>query len=123
MDAQDPRGFDHERLDVYAIGLDFIALTHDIVARFPRGRSILAEQLERAAMSVALNAAEGSRKFSRAEKVRFYRMSLRSVAESAAILDVAERLQVISPSHHSDGKLLLNRLAAMLLALIRRLEP
>ena len=73
-------------------------------------------------MSIALNTAEGSGEFSPKEKVRFYRMALRSSAECAAILDVARRLDAISESKAQPGEALVNRIAAMLLALIRRHE-
>lgn len=96
--------FDHERLDVYAAALDFISLTHDIVARFPKGRSSLADQLERAATSIALNIAEGCGEYSPKEKSRFYRMALRSAAERAAVLDVASRFHAATPTHARNGK-------------------
>lgn len=115
-------GFDHEKLDVYVVSLDFISFAHEVIAAFPRGRSSLADQLERASMSMTLNTAEGSGEFSPKERVRFYRMALRSSAECAAVLDVARRLDAISEGNAQVGKELVNRIAAMLLALIRRHE-
>ena len=37
--------FDHERLDVYQLSLDFLALADDAVEHLPRGRGHLADQL------------------------------------------------------------------------------
>jgi hypothetical protein len=34
-------GFDHEKLDVYAAAIDFVALANDIVEYLPRGRAPL----------------------------------------------------------------------------------
>ena len=59
--------FDHERLDVYQLSLDFVALADDVVEHLPRGRSHLADQLARAATSIVLNIAEGAGKFSKAD--------------------------------------------------------
>lgn len=120
MSAPRP-AFDHEDLDVSAATLEFVALARKVVLQFPRGRASLADQLERASASITLNLAEGYGEFSKKEKVRFYRMSLRSAAECGAIFDVAMRLQAISLNHHHEGKALLARIAAMLTALIRRL--
>ena len=32
--------FDHERLDVYQLSLDFLALADDVVEHLPRGRLV-----------------------------------------------------------------------------------
>ena len=63
--------FDHERLDVYQVALDFLVLADDIVGRLPRGRGHLADQLSRASTSIVLNMAEGAGKFAKADKRRF----------------------------------------------------
>ena len=63
--------FDHERLDVYQLALDFMVRANGIVERLPRGRGHLADQLSRAT-SVVLNIAEGAGKFSKPEKRRYY---------------------------------------------------
>ena len=70
--------FDHERLDVYQLGLDFIVLANDVVERMPRGRGHLADQLSRASTSIVLNIAEGAGKFSKGDKRRYYLGQLRS---------------------------------------------
>ena len=62
---------DHERLDVYAIALDFLVFANEVVERLPRGRGHLAEQLTRASTSVVLNLAEGAGKLSKADKRRY----------------------------------------------------
>ena len=52
--------FDHEKLDMYQAGIEFVAKADDIVEQLPRGRAYLADQLQRAATSVPLNVAEGA---------------------------------------------------------------
>lgn len=117
-----PRPFDHEKLHVYAAALDFVALTHQMIASMPAGRGRLADQLERAATSIVLNIAEGSGEFSAKEKARFYRIGLRSAAECAAALDVGWRTNAIDASNRIEGKRMLTSVAAMLVGLIRRHE-
>jgi four helix bundle protein len=69
---------DHEKLDVYRVAIEPVALADDIVEQMPRGRAYLADQLQRAATSVPLNIAEGAGEFSPKDKARFYRMAKRS---------------------------------------------
>ena len=68
---------DHEKLDVYRVAIEPVALADDIVEQMPRGRAYLADQLQRAATSVPLNI-EGAGEFSPKDKARFYRMAKRS---------------------------------------------
>ena len=114
--------FDHERLDVYQVALDFLVLADEVVQHLPRGRSHLADQLTRAATSIVLNLAEGTGKFSRPDKRRYYLTSSGSATESAAILDVCLRLNLIDPGLHERGKGLLERVVSMLVKLARSLE-
>jgi len=64
--------FAHEKLDVYNLALDFIALADEFVENLPRGRGHLADQLGRASTSIVLNLAEGAGKFSKPDKRRYY---------------------------------------------------
>ena len=63
--------FGFQRLDVYRASIQFLGLMSKLVAGVPRGHGDLVDQLRRAALSVPLNLAEGSGKFSR-DAVRFY---------------------------------------------------
>ena len=112
--------FDHEKLDAYQVGLDFVVLADTLVGTLPRGRTHLAEQLHRAATSICLNIAEGAGEFSVADKVRFYRMAKRSATECAAILDVLARLAAGEPTHICKGRELLVRVVSMLTKMAQR---
>ena len=60
--------FDHEQLDVYRLGLEFLVLAERVIQALPKGRSHLADQLTRASISIVLNVAEGAGKFSKGDK-------------------------------------------------------
>ena len=105
---------DHEKLDVYHASIDLVALVDEIVELLPRGRGYLADQFQRAAMSVPLNIAEGAGEYSGSEKSRFYRMAKRSATECAGIFDVCLRLRLIEEERHKKGRELLIRIVAML---------
>ena len=112
-------GFDHERLDVYAVAIDFVVLANEVVERLPRGRGYLADQLQRAATSIPPNIAEGAGEYSRAEKARFYRIARRSATECAAVLDVAHRLRLVEEERYEAGRVLLLRVVPMLVKIAR----
>ena len=114
--------FDHERLDVYTVAVDFLALAHGITSSFSSGHGDLADQLRRAATSIVLNIAEGAGEFSKPEKARFYRMARRSATECAAVLDVAARLELATHSHCEPARELLIRIVSMLINMARALN-
>src|SRR5215475_486885 len=116
--------FPHERLDVYRAAIDFLALSEDIASQLPRGRAYLVDQLRRASLSVSLNVAEGAGEFAPADKARFYRMARRSGTECVAILDACRILKVTDDALLTRGRDYLQRIAAMLTAMVLRLsEP
>ena len=106
--------FDHERLDVYQAAIELVILIDAIVEHLPRGRAYIADQFQRAGISVPLNIAEGAGEYSTAEKIRFYRMARRSATECAGIFDICWRLQIIEELNHSKGRELLIRIVSML---------
>ncbi len=105
---------DHEKLDVYQASIDLVVLIDEIVEHLPRGRGYLADQFQRAAISVPLNIAEGAGEYSSSEKGRFYRMAKRSATECAGIFDVCLRLRLIEEGQYKKGRELLIRIVAML---------
>ena len=106
--------FHHERLDAYQTSIEFVIAADTIASHLPRGRHYLADQLRRAATSIALNIAEGAGEFSRKEKSRFYRIARRSATECTAILDVCQRLELGTPQTLKDSRELLHRIISML---------
>jgi four helix bundle protein len=88
--------FDHERLDVYRLSLDFLVFAERLLGGFPRGRAHFSDQLGRAALSIVLNVAEGAGKVSPADKRRFYQTARGSATESAALLDACQRVKLVT---------------------------
>ena len=111
--------FDHEKLDVYQLAIDFVARTNDVVEHLPRGRGYLADQLQRAALSIVLNIAEGAGKFSSKDKAAFYLRARGSTTESAAVLDVCERLKLLNTGICAEHKAVLERISQMLTKLVK----
>ena len=114
--------FAHEKLDVYNFALDFLVLADELVEHLPRGRGHLADQLSRASTSIVLNLAEGAGKFSKPDNRRYYMIAVGSTTECAAILDVCLRMNLVLSAPHSVGKVMLERIAAMLVKLAKAQE-
>jgi hypothetical protein len=59
---------DHEKLTVYQVSIEFVVLADEIIEHLPRGRAYLSDQLQRAALSILLNIAEGAGEYAIDEK-------------------------------------------------------
>ena len=104
----------YEKLDVYQRTIEFLSLVLGAINGFPRGQSVIRDQLKRAAMSIALNIAEGVGRPSRHDAKRFYGIARGSAMESGAVLDVCRLIGLIDDECHRDVKELLERIVAML---------
>jgi four helix bundle protein len=113
---------DHERLDVYHLALDFLVMANGIIEALPRGRSHLADQFTRASTSIVLNVSEGAGKLSKPDKRRYYLTARGSATESAALLDVCMRLELIDRARHQAGKDMIVRIVSMLIRLAQACE-
>jgi four helix bundle protein len=110
--------FGFQRLDVYRAATEFLGLTAKLVTKIPKGHSGLVDQLRRAALSVPLNIAEGSGKFSK-DAQRFYAIARGSALECAAILDALQAMAVLDEDALTKARDLLERVVSMLTGLIR----
>src|SRR5450432_1334217 len=98
-----------------------LVLADTVAGELPRGRGYLADQLRRAASSIAFNIAEGAGEFAPADKARFYRMARRSATESAAILDGCRALSLTTDESPTARAVLL-RIVAMLTAMVVKIS-
>jgi four helix bundle protein len=110
---------DHENLDAYRVSIEFLSLAVRILEAIPSSRRELRSQLERAAMSVPLNIAEGCGKPSVADRARYHAIARGSAMECGALLDVCGLMQHAGPEQVEQGKRLLSRLVAMLTRMCR----
>lgn len=105
---------DHERLDVYQAAVQFLALSHRVLGRLPRGHAKIADQLQRAALSISVNIGEGTGKRSPKDRARFYEYSRGSAMECGALLDALRVMDLVDDDAHGKGKELLVRIVSML---------
>ena len=88
----------------------------------PRGYFFLADQLNRAALSIATNLAEGNGRFTRADRRHFFGIARGSVQECVPLLEIARRRGCIQQTQHSELLANLEEIARMLSGLINGLD-
>jgi four helix bundle protein len=111
------RSFDHERLDVYKVAIQFVAWSSDVLKDIPKSLSVH-DQLDRAATSIPLNIAEGNGKHTSADRCRFFDHARGSALECAACLDVLVARGKIETELADSGKRLLSEIVSMLVGLV-----
>jgi len=120
------RCFDHERLDVYQLELEFITWVTPVIEearQLALGKSReVCEQLDRASLSALLNTAEGNGKRQRQGRAKFFDDSRGSATECAACLDALIAKAIFPRERILDGKELLLRIVSMLCKLIARFD-
>jgi four helix bundle protein len=108
--------FTHEKLQVYAKALEFIAQVGNWTSKWEKKHAI-ADHLPRAAESVALNLAEGARQRSVPARVRSLDYSVGSSLECAACLDIAGIKSLFTPGECLMEKAKLCEITKMLVGL------
>ena len=79
----------NQRLDCYRLLVDVAKAMPCLISCMPRGEGYLADQLKRALVSAILNLAEGNGRFSIKERNRFFDISLASIKEVMAAIDIS----------------------------------
>ncbi|MBI2196821.1 four helix bundle protein [Candidatus Daviesbacteria bacterium] len=101
----------------------FVKEIYQLCSKLPKQEQFeLASQLRRASTSVLLNLAEGSMKRSDAEFNRFLMISIGSVSEIVAILDISFDLKYINTSTHQKFMLKCESIVKRLYGFSRKLK-
>ena len=114
--------FDHERLDVYRLAIEYVATSYRIAKSLNGPERHARDQWLRAAQSIPLNIAEGNGKQSLKDKNRFFEIASGSALECAAIHDILISFEAIDAESNRIGKTNLKRIVSMLTRLIQRTE-
>ncbi|MBL7662198.1 four helix bundle protein [bacterium] len=109
--------FSHQKLYVYQKAITYFSKIADILVQIPPGNKDIVSQLRRAAISIALNIAEGAGKTSSMDKRRFYSIARGSALECAAIFDLLVILKLSSEEELSECRALLSEIASMFSAM------
>ena len=119
--------FDHEKLDVYQLELQFITWVTPLIAKVKQRPSEariaeVLDQLDRASLSALLNTAEGNGRRQRRTRAKFFDDARGSAGECAACLDALVAKNVCAAEEIDEGKQLLLRIASILTKLVDRFD-
>jgi len=117
-----PMAFMFEKLGVYQKAVSFADEVATLTETFPRGYYFLTDQLNRAALSIATNLAEGNGRFTKPDRKNFFTIARGSVQECVPLLEVARRRDLIDASRHEVLKNELETIAKMISGLIQGIE-
>lgn len=116
--AEEDWKFGYEKLLVWRKSEDFACEIYSATDAFPAAERFgLANQLRRAAVSVASNIAEGASRQSSKDQVRFVEIAYGSLMEVSCQLSIAARLKFISEESASVLRERCREISAMLTAL------
>lgn len=91
-----------ENLAVYQKAMDFTEQIVTLTESFPRGYCFLADQLNRASLSIATNLAEGNGRFTKPDRKNFFIIARASAQECVPLLELARRKSLVdTPSHQA----------------------
>ncbi len=110
--------FMFENLEVYKKAITFAYEISDLTEKFSKGNYYLTDQLNRAALSISANIAEGNGRYSKADRKNFFRISRGSAFECIPILELCKRKKLIGEEKHKALKENLNEICKMLSGLI-----
>lgn len=114
--------FTFEKLVVYQKAIDFADAICACTEAFPRGYGFLVDQLNRAALSVSANIAEGNGRFTKRDRRNFFGIARGSAQECVPLLELARRRALLSDADHLDSYTRLEEIARMLSGLINHLD-
>ena len=113
--------FDFEKLTVYSKAKYFNKKVNAFLISTKLDRTTN-DQLRRASFSIMLNIAEGSGRYSKADKRNFYVISRGSAFECVAIFDYLKDINVINETQFSEFYNYLDELSRMLFSMIKSLS-
>jgi four helix bundle protein len=107
--------FRFENLEIWKLAIDYGEKIHKLIKKFPKSEMFgLSPDLNRAAISISSNIAEGSGSESNREFKRYLRIAINSNFETISQLFVAQRRKYITDKEfcnvYHDGEILVKKI-------------
>ena len=112
--------FIFEKLVVYQQAVDFAETIGELTETFPRGSYYLCDQVNRAAVSIPLNIAEGNGRYRQNDRNNFFYIARGSVHECVPLIELAFRKGLLSSQKRNDLMRQLETIAKMISGLIKQ---
>ena len=114
--------FAFEKLQFYQKSILFADNVCTLTKDFPRGFYFLVDQLNRAALSISANIAEGNGRYTKADRKNFFIIARGSVQECLPLLELAIRQGLLESERQKGLKADLEEIARMIAGLIKGIE-
>jgi four helix bundle protein len=114
--------FMFENLVVYQKAIDFTEQVVTLTGSFPRGYYFLADQLNRASLSIATNLAEGNGRFTKKDRANFFVIARASAQECVPLLELARRKGFVKDPDHRSLREQIEVMAKMISGLIAGMD-
>jgi len=111
-----------ENLEVYQKAVDFADNIAALTQSFPRGYYFLVDQLNRAALSIPTNLAEGNGRFTKPDRKNYFTIARGSVQECVPLVVIARRRRLIDDQAALNLRERLEIVAKMISGLIKGLD-
>jgi four helix bundle protein len=111
-----------ENLDVYQKAVNLAETIITLTEDFPKGYYFLSDQLNRAALSVSTNLAEGNGRFTKNDRKHFFIIARGSVQECIPLVEIVKRKKLIHEAKYVELRNQLEIIAKMLSGLINGLD-
>ena len=115
--------FYYRKLKVYQESMVLLGEVYQLTKKFPAQELHgLTNQIQRAAVSIPSNIAEGMGRFSFKDRIRFIEISNGSLMEVMCQLEIAHQLKYISEDELKTEESRISEIAKMMIGLRRNLE-
>lgn len=108
-----------KKLVVYQKALDLAENISSLTESFPKGKGYIADQLNRASLSIAANIAEGNGRWHAKDRGHFFLIARGSAFECVPLLEVAARKGLIEEADKQRIENSLDEIGAMLTGLMK----
>ena len=116
-------GRPHRKLGVWQYSMQLVKTVYDLTKGFPKAQTfVLSSQIQRAAISIPSNIAEGAARKSRNEFLHSLNIAQGSLSELDTQLELAYNLKYIDEAQHSKAMLELTSTFKMLSGLVKSLK-
>jgi len=113
----------YKDLDVWKKGIEIVDLVYEVADQFPDGeKNGLASHIQKTAISIPSNIAEGFARQHTKEYIQFCYIALGSCAELETQLFIARRRNYVSSEHFSKLEDYLDHESRMLMSMIKSLK-
>lgn len=112
--------FRFENLEVYQKAVAFAIEISEITDNFPKGSYYLTDQINRAAISISLNLAEGNGRFTQKDRNNFFYIARGSAFECVPLLKILNAKKLINEDQYVKLMNEIEIISKMLSGLIKK---